>query len=99
MNDNQSDFNALQRTKGNDPYAANTSVLGAQYKITTIYNQNRQMLNQAQLQNLGIYDQQMIRQEEAKIRTLDKNTARIEHLVYVRICTTTDLLQMVLHIT
>ena len=90
LNANQSDFNALQRLVGNNPealsalagqkYAANTSVLGAQARANqaeraNVYNQNRNVLNQTQLQNLGIYDQQYVRQEQALSKTIDKNTA------------------------
>ena len=90
LNANQSDFNALQRLVGNNPealsalagqkYAANTSVLGSQFRANqaeraNVYNQNRQTLNQTQLQNLGIYDQQYVRQEQALSKTIDKNTA------------------------
>jgi hypothetical protein len=84
LNANQADFNALQRTVGNNPealsalaaqkYAANSSVLGNQFRMNQaeragVYNQNRQLLNQAQLQNLGILDQQYVRQEQAKSNT------------------------------
>ena len=84
LNANQADFNALQRTVGNNPealsalaaqkYAANSSVLANQFRMNqaeraNVYNQNRQLLNQAQLQNLGILDQQYVRQEQAKSNT------------------------------
>ena len=84
LNANQSDFNAIQRTVGNNPealaalaaqkYAANSSVLANQFRMNqaeraNVYNQNRQLLNQAQLQNLGILDQQYVRQEQAKSNT------------------------------
>lgn len=84
LNANQSDFNAIQRQTGYNPaasaglagqkYAANSKVLADQFRLNQenkagVYNRNRGTLNQAQLQNLGILDQQMVRQETAKSRT------------------------------
>jgi hypothetical protein len=84
LNANQADFNALQRQVGYNPaalsalaaqkYAANQSVLGEQFRMNQaekqrVYEGNRALLNQAQLQNLGILDQQFTRQEEAKSKT------------------------------
>jgi hypothetical protein len=84
MNANQADFNALQRSLRNNPaalaqlaaqkYQANTGVLGEQFRINqaqrmNTYNKNRATLNDAQLKNLGILDQQYVRQSEAKSKT------------------------------
>jgi hypothetical protein len=84
MNANQADFNALQRQTGYNPealsalaaqkYAANSKVLGEQFRLNQaekqrVYEGNRALLNDAQLKNLGILDTQMVRQEEAKSRT------------------------------
>jgi hypothetical protein len=84
LNANQSDFNAIQRQTGYNPaaaaslagqkYAANSKVLADQFRLNQeekagVYNRNRGTLNQAQLQNLGILDQQMVRQETAKSRS------------------------------
>lgn len=86
LNANQSDFNAIQRQTGYNPaasatlagqkYAANSKVLADQFRLNQenkagVYNRNRGTLNQAQLQNLGILDQQMVRQETAKSKTKD----------------------------
>jgi hypothetical protein len=84
LNANQADFNAMQRQLRNNPealaalaaqkYAANASVLGNQFRANQaqradVYNQNRNVLNQTQLQNLSIYDQQYVRQEQARSNT------------------------------
>jgi hypothetical protein len=87
MNANQSDFNAIQRQVGYNPaalsvlasqkYKANSGVLGEQFRLNQaekqrVYEENRSLLNQAQLQNLGILDQQMQRQETAKSKTKEQ---------------------------
>jgi len=84
MNANQSDFNQIQRQVGNNPaalaslagqkYAANTGVLGEQFRLNQtnkqgVYNRNRGTLNDAQLKNLSILDQQYVRQSTAKSNT------------------------------
>lgn len=84
MNANQADFNALQRSLRNNPaalatlaaqkYGANSGVLGEQFRLNqaqrmNTYNKNRNTLNDAQLKNLGILDQQYVRQSEAKSKT------------------------------
>lgn len=84
MNANQADFNALQRSLRNNPaalaalagqkYQANSGVLGEQFRLNqaqrmNTYNKNRGTLNDAQLKNLGILDQQYVRQSEAKSKT------------------------------
>jgi len=84
LNANQADFNAIQRSVGNNPaalaslaaqkYAANTNVLGEQFRLNqgnrmNVYNKNRGVLNDATLKNLGILDQQYVRQSTAKSNT------------------------------
>jgi hypothetical protein len=84
MNANQADFNAIQRTVGNNPaalaalaaqkYAANTGVLGEQFRQNQtqkmgVYNRNRGVLNDATLKNLGILDNQYVRQSQARSNT------------------------------
>lgn len=81
MNANQSDFNAMQRQLGGDPaslstlaaqkYAANSGVLGQQFRANQemqmgAYNRNRATLNDAAIKNLAIYDQQADKQSRAK---------------------------------
>ena len=87
MNANQADFNALQRQTGYNPealsalaaqkYAANSKVLGEQFRLNQaekqrVYEGNRALLNDAQLKNLGILDTQMTRQETAKSKTKEQ---------------------------
>jgi len=84
LNANQADFNALQRNVGYNPaaqsalaaqkYAANSKILGEQFRLNQaqkagVYGSNRDKLNQAKLTNLGIYDKQYERQAEAKSNT------------------------------
>jgi hypothetical protein len=84
LNANQADFNAIQRQQGYNPeaaaalaaqkYAANSGVLGKQFQLNQaekagVYNRNRQVLNDAQLKNLGIMDTQAGRQALAKSKT------------------------------
>lgn len=84
MNQNQSDFNAMQRQLGADPaalsalaaqkYGANEKVLGEQFRTNQaqkagVYNQNINTLNDAQLKNLQILDTQYGRQAQAKSAT------------------------------
>lgn len=84
MNANQADFNSIQRQVGNNPaalstlaaqkYAANSGVLGEQFRQNQnqrmgVYNRNRGVLNDATLKNLGILDQQYVRQSQAKSNT------------------------------
>jgi len=89
MNANQADFNQLVKASGNNPaalaalasqkYGANSNVLGEQFRLNQakkdqVYSGNRATLNDAQMRNLGLMDQQYVRQEEAKSRT--KETAQ-----------------------
>jgi hypothetical protein len=84
LNANQADFNALQRTMGYNPaaqmalaaqkYAANSGVLGEQFRLNQaersgVYDKNRDLINASKLQNLGILDQQYTRQAMAKSNT------------------------------
>jgi len=84
LNANQADYNALIRNVGYNPaaqsllaaqkYAANSAVLGQESQLNKeekakVYNQNRQLLNQYDVQNAGIYDQQMVRQSQARSNT------------------------------
>jgi hypothetical protein len=84
LNANQADFNALQRTTGYNPaaqmalaaqkYAANTGVLGEQFRMNQalragVYDKNRDLINASKIQNLGILDQQYTRQAMAKSNT------------------------------
>ena len=84
INENQADFRSQQRMVGYNPaaqgilnaqkYAANQKVLGEQFRMNQaqkqqVYNENRALLNQARLQNLGILDTQYQRQAAAKSAT------------------------------
>ena len=84
LNANQADFNSLQRMVGYNPaaasqlaaqkYAANTGVLGEQFRANQamragVYDKNRDILNDAKLKNLAIFDQQYGRQAQAKSNT------------------------------
>lgn len=84
LNENQADYRATQRMMGGNPaamamlnaqkYGANQKVLGEQFRMNQaqkdkVYSQNRNVMNDAQLKNLAIYDQQYGRQAEAKSNT------------------------------
>jgi hypothetical protein len=84
LNANQADFNALQRMTGYNPaaqsalaaqkYAANSAILAGQFRANQgekarAYEENRKLLDQAQLGNLGILDKQYERQATAKSKT------------------------------
>ena len=84
LNANQADFNAMQRQTGYNPealaalaaqkYAANSQVLGEQFRLNQaekaqVYGENRNLLNQAQLQNIGALDVQAQRQAQARSNT------------------------------
>lgn len=84
LNANQADFNAIQRMTAGNPaaqsilasqkYQANEKVLGDQFRANQamkmgVYDANRNTLNDAKLKNLGIYDQQYVRQSQAKSNT------------------------------
>jgi hypothetical protein len=84
LNANQADFNSMMRQNAGNPagmftlaaqkYAANTGVLGSQFRANQaersgIYNDNINTLNQAKLQNLSIYDRLADRQAQARANT------------------------------
>ena len=84
LNANQADYNATQRVSGYNPaalaslnaqkYAANQRVLGEQFRLNQaekqrVYSENRNLLNQAKLQNLQILDTQAERQAKALSNT------------------------------
>ena len=84
LNENQSDFNSIQRLAINNPaalsalaaqkYGANQKVLGEQFRLNQgekqrVYEGNRNVLNDAELKNLQILDQQYGRQAQAKTNT------------------------------
>ena len=84
LNENQAAYNATQRLVGYNPaalaslnaqkYAANQRVLGEQFRLNQaekqrVYSENRNLLNQAKLQNLQILDTQAQRQAQALSNT------------------------------
>lgn len=84
LNENEASFRSQQRLMGYNPaaqsmlnaqkYQANQKVLGEQFRLNQaekqrVYEQNRNLLNQAQIQNLGILDQQYVRQAQALSNT------------------------------
>jgi hypothetical protein len=86
---------AAIRSAGNDPAAqayimsqaadAKNRVLGEQFRANQankaqVYQGNRQALNQAQLQNLGILDKQYERQSTAKSRTKEQTVAALNSI-------------------
>ena len=89
LNENEAATRGAQRFMGYNPaaqsnllaqqYGANAKVLGDQFRINQefkdkIYGENTNILNDAQLKNLGILDQQYQRQSKALSNT--KDTAR-----------------------
>lgn len=84
LNQNQADYNATQRLVGYNPaalgslnaqkYAANQKVLGEQFRMNQaekqrVYEQNRNLLNQANLQNLQTLERQADKQATALSKT------------------------------
>jgi hypothetical protein len=84
LNENQATYNATQRQVGYNPaalaslnsqkYLANQRVLGEQFRLNQaekqrVYSENRNLLNQARLQNLQILDTQAQRQAQALSNT------------------------------
>ena len=84
LNANQADYNAAQRMAGYNPaalsslnaqkYAANQKVLGEQFRLNQaekdkVYSENRNLLNQAKLQNLQILERQADKQAQALSKT------------------------------
>ncbi len=83
-NENQADYRATQRMVGGNPamqailnaqkYEANQKVGADEFRMNQaqkdkVFTENRNLLNDAQLKNLGINDQQYTRQTEAKSNT------------------------------
>lgn len=84
INENEADYRAAQRMMGYSPaalaalnaqkYQANQKVLGEQFKLNQamkdrVYAENRDLLNQANLNNLQSFDQQYVRQQGALSNT------------------------------
>jgi hypothetical protein len=84
LNQNQADYRSQQRMAGYNPaaqsmsnaqkYGANEKVLGEQFRANQlkkdeVYGKNIDSINQSKLQNLGILDNQYVRQEQAKSNT------------------------------
>ena len=84
LNENQADYNATQRLVGYNPaalsqlnsqkYKANQRVLAEQFRLNQaqkdkVYGENRNILNQAQLQNLQILERQADKQAMALSKT------------------------------
>jgi hypothetical protein len=95
LNANQADYNATQKLVGYNPaalaqlnaqkYSANSSVLGQQTRLNQaekarVYEANRNILNDAQLKNIGIYDQQMVRQSQAVSNTKAQTQAALNSI-------------------
>jgi len=95
LNANQADYNATQRLVGYNPaalsqlnaqkYAANSAVLGQQTRLNQaekarVYEANRNILNDAQLKNIDIYDQQMVRQSKALSNTKAQTQAALNSI-------------------
>ena len=84
LNENTAQTRGAQRMMGYSPaaqsnlmaqqYNANQKVLGEQFRLNQafkdkVYGENRNVLNDAQLKNLGILDQQAVRQAQALSNT------------------------------
>jgi hypothetical protein len=84
INENEADYRAAQRMIGYNPaalaalnaqkYGANQQVLGEQFRLNQamrdkVFAENRNLLNQSNIQNLGILDQQYGRQQQALSNT------------------------------
>lgn len=96
INQNQSTYNALQRTLGvSNPsalnaiaaqkYAADSSVKADEFRTNQaisndITNKNIGLMNDAQLKNLGIADTQMVRQSTARSKTAQLNQMLINSI-------------------
>ena len=95
LNENQAAFRAASRLAGDNPaaqsilagqkYEANQKVLGEQFRRNQemkdkVYSGNRNLLNQAQLTNLGILDKQYERQTAAKSATKEITQAALNSI-------------------
>jgi hypothetical protein len=84
INKNEADYRSAQRMIGYNPaalaalnaqkYGANQQVLGEQFRLNQamrdkVFAENRNLLNQSNIQNLGILDQQYGRQQQALSNT------------------------------
>jgi hypothetical protein len=84
LNENQTSFNSLERIMQNNPtalatlagqkYAADNKVMGEEFRTNQqieqdVVNKNISLLNDAQLKNLGLADQQYVRQSQARSNT------------------------------
>ena len=94
-NENQADYRSSQRMMGGNPaaqamlnaqkYMANQKVGADEFRINQaqqdkVYSGNRDLLNKTQAANLGIYDQQYTRQEQAKSNTKAVNQAALSSI-------------------
>ena len=83
-NENQADYRSAEKLVGGNPaalailnaqkYSANQKVGAEEFRMNQaekdkVYSGNRAILNDAQLKNLGIYDRQYERQEQANTNT------------------------------
>jgi hypothetical protein len=88
LNENDSDFLTATRSNNLNPamrasllgqkYAANSKVLGEQFRANQgmrdkVFSGNRAILNDAEKMNLGLADQQFVRQQQALTNTRDKD--------------------------
>lgn len=95
LNSVDSQANAAIRAAGRNPSAQaqimasaaemKNKVLGEQFRANQaqkaqVYAKNRDLMNQAQLQNLGILDQQYVRQETAKSKTKEQALAALNSI-------------------
>lgn len=84
INQNQADFNRVTSAMQDNPLAlatvaaekrrADSQVLAEEFRMnqavsSNVANQNIQTYNQAQMQNIGLADQQFMRQEQARVNT------------------------------
>jgi hypothetical protein len=95
LNEITSQSRAAERMAGYDPaaasqiaagaYNAKNKVLGEQFRMNQAeqaraYEANRQALNEAQKVNLGILDQQYVRQQQAKSKTKEQAIAALNSI-------------------
>jgi len=95
LNENTGATRAAQRLMGYNPaaeaaiagqaYGANQKVLADQFRLNQaqkdkVYGENRNTLNDAQLKNMGVYDQQYQRQAEAESNTKNVTQAALNSI-------------------
>ncbi len=88
LNENQASFSALTKAVGNDPsslsilaaqkYQADSQVLAEEFRTNQaieqdVVNKNISLLNDAELKNLGLADNQYVRQSTARSKTKQQN--------------------------